>query len=85
MNWKEENNELSKRFEFRSFEDAMKWMQKASIFISKTDHHPKWTNIYNTVEVCLSTHDAGNIVTEKDRKLAAELDRLFQIVTENTH
>lgn len=83
MSWKEEDNQLYKSFKFQSFEQAMQWMQDAAGFISKTDHHPKWTNVYNGVEVWLSTHDAGNIVTEKDRKLAAHLDELYSLATQD--
>jgi 4a-hydroxytetrahydrobiopterin dehydratase len=77
--WKEENNSLIKTFEFSSFEDAMQFMQNATPFISETDHHPTWSNTYNRVEVKLTTHDAGNKITEKDRKLAAYLDKLHNI------
>jgi 4a-hydroxytetrahydrobiopterin dehydratase len=77
--WKEENNTLIKTFEFSSFEEAMQFMQNAVPFISETDHHPTWTNTYNRVEVKLTTHDAGNKITEKDRKLAAYLDKLHKI------
>ena len=77
--WKEENNTLIKTFEFSSFEDAMQFMQNATPFISETDHHPTWTNTYNRVEVKLTTHDVGNKITEKDRKLAAYLDKLHNI------
>jgi len=77
--WKEENNTLSKTFEFASFEDAMQFMQNAVPFISETDHHPTWSNTYNRIEVKLTTHDAGNKITEKDRKLAAYLDKLHNI------
>jgi len=77
--WKEENNTLIKTFEFSSFEDAMQFMQNATPFISETDHHPTWTNTYNRMEVKLTTHDAGNKITEKDRKLAAYLDKLHNI------
>ncbi|MFM6984856.1 MAG: 4a-hydroxytetrahydrobiopterin dehydratase [Chitinophagaceae bacterium] len=75
-NWTEDKNALSKTFVFDSFADAINWMLKASAEIEKMDHHPTWTNIYNKVHVSLSTHDAGNIVTEKDRKLAEILDGL---------
>ena len=54
----------------------MEWMQKASIEIEKLNHHPEWTNVYNKVEVRLTTHDAGNIVTEKDWELARILDAI---------
>ncbi len=76
--WKEENQVLLKTFTFASFEEAMQFMQNATPFISETDHHPTWSNTYNRVEVKLTTHDAGNKVTEKDRKLAAFLDNLYQ-------
>ena len=76
--WKEENKVLLKTFTFASFEEAMQFMQKAAPFISETDHQPTWSNTYNRVEVKLTTHDAGNKVTEKDRKLAAYLDNLYK-------
>ena len=75
--WKEENNTLIKTFEFTSFEEAMLFMQDATPFISKTDHHPTWSNTYNRITVTLCTHDSGNQVTEKDHALATYLDELF--------
>ena len=75
--WKEENNTLIKTFEFTSFEEAMLFMQDATPFISKTDHHPTWSNTYNRVQVTITTHDAGNQVTEKDHALANYLDELY--------
>lgn len=74
--WIEQHNALHKTFVFSTFLDAMHWMQKASIEIEKLNHHPKWTNVYNTVEIQLSTHDEGNIITEKDRNLARILDAI---------
>ncbi len=74
--WTEDNNELSKTFIFSTFKDAINWMVKASIEIEKMDHHPTWTNTYNKVHVRLSTHDAGNVVTEKDWKLAEVLNEV---------
>lgn len=76
MEWKEENNKLVKTFEFKTFADAVAWMVKASFTIEKINHHPEWTNVYNKVHVSLSTHDAGNIVTDKDRSLAELLDEI---------
>jgi 4a-hydroxytetrahydrobiopterin dehydratase len=76
MNWKEENNRLTKTFEFKSFTEAMAWMLRASYIIEKHDHHPEWSNVYNKVHVSLCTHFAGNIITDKDRRLAADLDTL---------
>jgi 4a-hydroxytetrahydrobiopterin dehydratase len=75
-NWTEANNALQKTFTFKSFGDAMAWMTKASYIIEKMDHHPEWTNIYNKVHVRLTTHDAGNTITDKDRLLAAALDEV---------
>ena len=75
--WKEENNQLYKKFVFKTFVDAFAFMTKVAIISEKMDHHPKWTNVYNTVEVWLSTHDAGNVVTEKDKKLSALIDALI--------
>jgi 4a-hydroxytetrahydrobiopterin dehydratase len=72
--WTENNNELSKTFEFKSFIDAIEWMVKASAEIEKQNHHPKWTNVYNKVHVSLTTHDQGNTITEKDWALAKALD-----------
>jgi 4a-hydroxytetrahydrobiopterin dehydratase len=75
-NWKEENNQLTKTFLFKTFGEAIAWMVKASFEIEKINHHPEWTNVYNKVYVSLTTHDDGNIVTEKDKKLAEILDLL---------
>jgi 4a-hydroxytetrahydrobiopterin dehydratase len=75
--WKEENNTLYKKFEFKDFSAAFAFMTRVAIEAEKADHHPLWTNVYNKVEIWLSTHDAGNIVTEKDRKLAKTIDGLF--------
>lgn len=75
--WNTENNSLVKSFQFASFEAAMRFMQEAVPFISQSDHHPTWSNTYNQIHVSLSTHDAGNVVTEKDWALAQYLDTLF--------
>jgi 4a-hydroxytetrahydrobiopterin dehydratase len=76
MNWIEKDNSLQKTFTFKTFGDAMAWMVKASYMIEKLDHHPEWKNVYNTIHVVLKTHSAGNMVTEKDRELAALLDEM---------
>lgn len=75
--WQEENNQLYKKFVFKTFVDAFAFMTKVAMISEKMDHHPKWTNVYNTVEIWLSTHDAGNVVTEKDKKLSALIDALI--------
>jgi 4a-hydroxytetrahydrobiopterin dehydratase len=72
--WKEENNALYRKFEFRDFSEAFAFMTRVAIAAEKANHHPLWTNVYNKVEIWLNTHDAGNIVTDKDRKLAKVID-----------
>ncbi|MBK9555893.1 MAG: 4a-hydroxytetrahydrobiopterin dehydratase [Bacteroidetes bacterium] len=75
--WKEENNTLSKTFKFANFIDAFAFMTRVALLAEKQDHHPNWSNVYNTVTINLTTHDAGDVVTEKDRKLAAAIDKLM--------
>ncbi|MEM6360812.1 MAG: 4a-hydroxytetrahydrobiopterin dehydratase [Bacteroidota bacterium] len=75
--WTEENNRLKKTFTFEDFVSAFGFMTRVAIIAEKMDHHPNWSNVYNTVSFELNTHDAGDIVTEKDHKLAAEIDKLI--------
>ena len=75
--WKEENNSLYKKFQFRDFSEAFGFMTRVAIEAEKMNHHPKWTNVYNQVEFWLSTHDAGDKVTERDKKLAQKIDALI--------
>lgn len=74
--WKEEDNKLKKTFEFEDFVAAFGFMSKVAIVAEKMNHHPRMVNEYNKVDFALSTHDAGNIVTDKDRKLADAIDKL---------
>jgi 4a-hydroxytetrahydrobiopterin dehydratase len=74
--WKEENNRLKKSFQFKNFVEAFAFMTKVAFVAEKMNHHPFWTNVYNTVSFELSTHDAGDIVTEKDHRLAKAIDEL---------
>ena len=76
MNWTEKDNSLYRKFEFSDFSEAFAFMTRVALAAEKMNHHPKWTNVWNTVEVWLSTHDAGDIVTDKDRKLAEKIDAL---------
>jgi len=81
MEWKEESttegrSALVKEFKFRNFVEAWGFMNKVALIAEKMDHHPDWTNVYNQVSIRLSTHDAGNKVTDRDRKLASEIDKL---------
>lgn len=74
--WTEQNNSLYRKFQFKNFSEAFAFMTRVALEAEKMDHHPKWTNVWNTVEIWLSTHDAGDIVTDKDRLLAGKIDDL---------
>lgn len=74
--WKEADNTLYRKFEFSDFSEAFAFMTRVAMIAEKMNHHPLWTNVYNRVEIWLSTHDAGDIVTDKDRKLAEKIDKL---------
>lgn len=76
--WKEENNNLVRNFEFANFIEAFGFMTQVALIAEKMDHHPNWYNVYNRVEIRLSTHDAGNTVTERDYKLANAIDRIYE-------
>ena len=75
--WAEKNNSLYRKFQFKSFSEAFAFMTRVALEAEKMDHHPLWTNVYNTVEVWLSTHSAGDVVTDKDRQLAKKIDALI--------
>lgn len=74
--WEEKDHKLYKKFQFKDFSEAFAFMTRVALAAEKMDHHPEWKNVWNTVEVWLSTHDAGDIVTDKDRKLADKIDGL---------
>lgn len=74
--WKEEDNKLKKTFEFADFKEAFGFMTKVAIVAEKMNHHPNWSNVYNKVTFELNTHDAGDKVTDKDKQLAEEIDKL---------
>ena len=76
--WTEKDNKLSAEFQFKDFLEAFSFMTKVALLAEKMDHHPYWTNVYNKVTIELSTHDAGDIVTEKDRQLASQIDKLLE-------
>lgn len=76
--WKEDNNTLYRRFEFSDFTAAFAFMCRVALIAEKMDHHPKWTNSWNVVEVWLSTHSAGDVVTDKDRELAKKIDMIVE-------
>jgi len=72
--WKEADNKLKRTFEFKNFIEAFSFMTRVAIVAEKMNHHPNWSNVYNTVTIELTTHDAGNVVTDNDRKLAEIID-----------
>lgn len=75
--WEEKDNALYRKFQFKDFNEAFGFMSRVALLAEKQNHHPRWTNVWNTVEIWLNTHDAGNVVTERDRKLAKAIDALL--------
>jgi 4a-hydroxytetrahydrobiopterin dehydratase len=76
--WTEQNNKLTRTFKFKDFKEAIAFMNKVAVVVDDMDHHPTWTNTYNELHIELTTHDAGNTVTEKDKKLAKAIDQIFE-------
>lgn len=76
--WEEVQKKLYKVVLFKDFQEAFAFMVRVAFLAEKNNHHPKWTNEWNKVEMWLSTHDAGDIVTEKDRVLAKQIDALLE-------
>ena len=74
--WQEQNNSLYRKFEFKDFSEAFGFMARVALAAEKMDHHPLWKNVYNVVEIWLSTHDAGDVITDKDKKLSQKIDAL---------
>lgn len=68
---------ITKEFKFRDFNAAFGWMARIALHAEKADHHPEWSNVYNRVDVTLSTHDSGG-VTDKDVELAHFMDQTAQ-------
>ncbi|WP_347157616.1 4a-hydroxytetrahydrobiopterin dehydratase [Pontibacter chitinilyticus] len=75
--WQEEENKLTHRFTFEDFKQAMAFMNKVAEVAEAMNHHPWWSNVYNKVTIELTTHDAGNTVTEKDHALAEQIDVIY--------
>ena len=76
--WTETDNKLQITLKFKDFMEAFAFMTEVAFHAEKQNHHPNWSNVWNTVEIQLTTHDAGNIVTEKDRKLAKTITEIHQ-------
>ncbi len=74
--WKEYDNALHAEFAFKDFTKAFAFMVEVAFLAEKHNHHPNWSNVYNKVQIKLTTHDAGNVVTEKDRILAEAISQI---------
>lgn len=75
--WIQTDNTLYQKFQFRDFSAAFAFMTRVAMLAEQHQHHPRWTNVWNTVEIWLNTHDAGNVITEKDHALAKAIDALL--------
>ncbi|AXE20721.1 pterin-4-alpha-carbinolamine dehydratase [Runella rosea] len=76
--WIEQNNKLVKEYEFEDFKEAFAFMTKVAEVAEQMNHHPWWSNVYNKVTFELSTHDAGDKITEKDEALADAIEAIFE-------
>ena len=75
--WSTSNNTLYRKIEFKDFSEAFAFMTRVAIEAERMNHHPLWTNVYNKIEIWLSTHDAGDVITEKDVKLAEKINAML--------
>lgn len=75
--WTEANQQLSASLTFKDFSAAFAFMTEVAMLAEKMNHHPNWSNVWNRVEIHLNTHDAGNVVTEKDRRLAEAISKVY--------
>ncbi|MET0143786.1 MAG: 4a-hydroxytetrahydrobiopterin dehydratase [Ilumatobacteraceae bacterium] len=74
--WVEDDGALRRRFEFADFSEAFAFMTRVALLAESKGHHPDWSNSWNTVDIALSSHSAGSVVTDSDRELAAAIDAL---------
>ncbi len=77
--FKEVDDKLVATFKFADFKGAFAFMTEVALHAEQMDHHPEWSNVWNTVTISLATHDAGGIVTEKDRKLAEVIESCYRV------
>jgi 4a-hydroxytetrahydrobiopterin dehydratase len=76
MSWEERDGALHRTFEFADFSEAFAFMTRVALLAERLGHHPDWSNSWNKVSIALSTHDAGGVVTDADRRMAAAIDDL---------
>ena len=77
--WTESDNKLTATFKFKDFIEAFGFMTKVALVAEKMNHHPNWTNVYNMVTIELTTHDAGNTITQKDKELAQAISTVYGV------
>lgn len=77
MAWTEKDNKLYRSFTFADFSEAFAFMTRVAMLAEKHNHHPTWTNTWNKIEIWLCSHDAGNTITDRDKKLAAAIDKII--------
>ena len=76
--WEKKDHFLKRTFRFSDFSESFAFMTLVALSAEKMNHHPNWKNVYNTLEVSLSTHEAGNQITEKDIALARKMDEIWE-------
>jgi len=76
--WKEHDGALHGIFEFSDFKEAFAFMTRVAFEAERLNHHPEWSNVYNKVSIKLTTHDAGNVITDKDKALADTISLLYK-------
>ena len=76
-----DNSSLTREYKFKDFHQAWAFMSTCVPFINEADHHPEWFNVYNKVQVKLTTHDCGNCVSERDLSVAAEMERVAKAIS----
>lgn len=75
--WDEADGRLRRELTFANFSEAWAFMSRVALLAEKADHHPNWSNVWNRVEIELTSHDAGNTVTDRDRRLAEAINALL--------
>lgn len=76
--WKETDGKLEQNFKFKDFSEAFAFMTRVALVAESQQHHPDWSNEYNKVKIRLCSHDAGDVITEKDHKLAKAIDKILK-------
>ena len=75
--WTHNKDQLTREIRFIDFSAAFAFMTRVALLAEQANHHPNWSNVYNVVTIALTSHDAGNVVTEKDIALASSINSLL--------